>query len=150
MNEQYFSELNGYLVKDSRAVHTYDNVSSMKSDTNLRAGTHVRTKGYYNINDGGSAEYYVRNKTIDDVENNGTTHFVGDTLVAELITNGILNVVGNLKNTQNIFAYLMCIESRYQYYKEPEMVDYADKIEDMVDFDKAEVINSINSNIEFI
>lgn len=59
MNEQYFIELNGYLVKDRKAIHTYDNVASMKSDTNLKAGMHVKTKGYYNINDGGNAEYII-------------------------------------------------------------------------------------------
>lgn len=92
MNEQYFTELNGYLVKDNKSVHFYDTVASMKTDTKLKSGMYVKTKGYYSINDGGSAEYYIRTKTGTDVEDNGSIHFIG-TLVAELIPqNNIINI----------------------------------------------------------
>ena len=78
------SILNGYKIKDKKAVRYYDTISNMKSDTTLKAGMYVKTKGYYSVNDGGNAEYYIRTKTNEDVEDNGSIHFIGD-LVAELI-----------------------------------------------------------------
>ena len=53
------SILNGYKIKDKKAVRYYDTISNMKSDTTLKAGMHVKTKGYYSVNDGGNAEYYI-------------------------------------------------------------------------------------------
>ena len=85
MNNQFFTSLNGYKVKDEYALHTYDTVGNMKADTKLKEGMHVKTKGYYNANDGGSAEYLIRNKSNNDLEDNGSIHFVQNNLVAELI-----------------------------------------------------------------
>ena len=59
MNEQYFTSLNGYYVKDKEAIHTYDSVAEMKADSKIREGSYVKTRGYYNVNDGGSSEYYI-------------------------------------------------------------------------------------------
>lgn len=89
MNEQYVREINGYKIKDEEAIRTYENVSSMKSDTKLTEGMYVKTKGYYNINDCGGAEYLIRVKTNSDTEDNGTIHFTQNNLVAELISNEI-------------------------------------------------------------
>ena len=85
MNEQYFTSLNGYIVKDPKSIHTYNTVLDMKSDIKLKDGDFVKTKGYYNVNDGGSAEYYIRNKTNEDIEDNGLIHFITDYVVAELL-----------------------------------------------------------------
>ena len=87
MNEQYFTELNGYLVKDGKAVHFYDTVASMKSDTKLKSGMYVKTKGYYSANDGGSAEYIVRELAQNETTDNGYTHLLNNGLVAELLIN---------------------------------------------------------------
>lgn len=57
MNE--FSKLNGYDVKDKKAIRYYDTVASMKSDSTLKEGMFVKTKGYYQINDGGNATYNI-------------------------------------------------------------------------------------------
>lgn len=84
MNEQYFSELNGYLVKDSRAIHTYDSIASMKADTKLKEGYHVKTKGYYESNDGGFGEYVI----VDDntlIDDGGSIHVLENGLRAVLI-----------------------------------------------------------------
>ena len=51
--------INGYSIKDEKAIRTYDSVALMKSDRKLKEGQHVKTRGYYSINDGGSAEYYI-------------------------------------------------------------------------------------------
>lgn len=40
-------------------VRYFDTVANMKSATDLRAGDMVVTKGYYEVNDGGGAEYFV-------------------------------------------------------------------------------------------
>ena len=56
-----FSTLNGYKVKDKKAIRYYDTVNDMKSDTTLKNGMHVKTKGYYSVNDGGGSEYYITN-----------------------------------------------------------------------------------------
>ena len=63
----------------------YDTVADMKADTKLKVGDMAVTLGYYEINDGGSAKYIIRNKKEDDVEDNGSIHFINDKIVAELI-----------------------------------------------------------------
>lgn len=51
--------INGYPVKDEKAIRSYNTVALMKADTKLRVGQHVKTKGYYESNDGGAAEYII-------------------------------------------------------------------------------------------
>jgi hypothetical protein len=82
------SILNGYKIKDKKAVRYYDTISNMKSDTTLKAGMYVKTKGYYSINDGGNAEYYITDTeslTLYQEELTGG-------LYATLIINDILNI----------------------------------------------------------
>lgn len=71
--------------------YTADNVSMLKIKE-CEVGDVVKTLGYYKINDGGGALYLIREKTEDDVEDGGSIHFVGDNLVAELITNNEINI----------------------------------------------------------
>lgn len=54
-----FSTLNGYKVKDKKAIRFYDTVDDMINDSTLKEGMHAKTKGYYNVNDGGGAEYHI-------------------------------------------------------------------------------------------
>lgn len=54
-----FSNLNGYDVKDKKAIRYYDTVADMKSDTTIKEGQTVATLGYYAVNDGGNSEYYI-------------------------------------------------------------------------------------------
>lgn len=53
------SILNGYKIKDKKAIRFYDTVQDMKDDTTLKEGMHVKTKGYYSLNDGGASEYHI-------------------------------------------------------------------------------------------
>lgn len=53
------SVINGYDLKDKKAKRYYDNVQSMKTDTLLKLGMFVETKGYYECNDGGKAIYHI-------------------------------------------------------------------------------------------
>ena len=91
MNEQFFTSLNGYKVKDEYAVHTYDTVADMKIDSKLKSGMHVKTKGYYSANDNGKGEYII----IDDntlVADNGSIHDLTNGLKAILIIDNSINV----------------------------------------------------------
>ena len=53
------SKLNGYDIKDKKAVRTYDTVALMKADETIKEGQHIKTRGYFNINDGGNGDYYI-------------------------------------------------------------------------------------------
>ena len=43
----------------SNVAWTFDSVSEMASATNLIAGSYAQTYGYYSVNDGGGAKYYI-------------------------------------------------------------------------------------------
>lgn len=76
--------LNGYKIKDEKAIRSYDTVASMKADTKLKEGYHVKTKGYYETNDGGNSEYFI----VDDetlVDDGGSIHVLNNGLRAILI-----------------------------------------------------------------
>ena len=83
--------LNGYKIKDEKAVRTYESIASMKADTKLKEGYHVKTKGYYEANDGGHGEYVI----LDDetlVDDGGSIHVLTNGLRAKLIVNDNINV----------------------------------------------------------
>jgi hypothetical protein len=74
-------------------IFHYDNINNMKSATNLKNGNYAQTGGFYQINDNGSAKYYIRNKNTDEVENGITTFEITNTnLIAELIKTDTINV----------------------------------------------------------
>lgn len=76
--------LNGYKIKDEKAVRSYESVALMKADTKLKEGYHVKTKGYYEANDGGHGEYII----VDDetlVDDGGLIHVLTNGLRAKLI-----------------------------------------------------------------
>ena len=84
--------LNGYKIKDEKAVRSYETVALMKADTKLKEGYHVKTKGYYEANDGGHGEYVI----VDDetlVDDGGSIHVLNNGLRAKLIIeNDTVNV----------------------------------------------------------
>lgn len=80
------SKLNGYDIKDKKAIRTYDTVALMKADTTIKEGQHVKTKGYYLANDGGHAEYVIKSNS------NSYYETLNNELVAELITDNIIDV----------------------------------------------------------
>ena len=87
-----FSTLNGYKVKDKKAIRFYDTVALMKADTTLKNGMHVKTKGYYSANDGGSGEYIIVNDNTL-VDDGGSIHTLDNDLKAQLI---IINESANI------------------------------------------------------
>lgn len=87
--------LNGYKIKDEKAVRSYETVAEMKADTKLKEGYHVKTKGYYQANDGGHGEYVI----VDDdtlVEDGGSIHVLTNGLRAKLLIDNeiIINSFG--------------------------------------------------------
>ena len=84
--------LNGYKIKDEKAIRSYESVAQMKADTKLKEGYHVKTKGYYEANDGGHGEYVI----VDDdslVDDGGSIHVLSNGLRAKLIIeNSSVNV----------------------------------------------------------
>ena len=80
--------LNGYKIKDEKAVRSYETIALMKADTKLKEGYHVKTKGYYEANDGGNAEYII----VDDetlVDDGGSIHVLTNGLRAILLNTEI-------------------------------------------------------------
>lgn len=77
--------LNGYKIKDEKAVRSYESIAQMKADTKLKEGYHVKTKGYYEANDGGHGEYVIVDDTL--VDDGGSIHVLTNGLRAKLITN---------------------------------------------------------------
>lgn len=67
-------------------VYNFDTIDDVKSNLYLQNGDMISTKGFSNINDGGKANYLIRNKTNEDIEDNDNIIFLdNDNLVAEKI-----------------------------------------------------------------
>ena len=86
------SELNQTNVQLSQKVTNYSNVSLMKKDVTLKSNCTVVTHGYFNVNDGGGATYIIRQKQDGDIEDGGYIHFLDNSLVAEMIVDGNIDI----------------------------------------------------------
>lgn len=83
--------LNGYKIKDEKAVRSYESIAQMKADRKLKEGYHVETEGYYEANDGGHGEYVI----VDDdtlVDDGGLIHVLSNGLRAKLIIDNKVNI----------------------------------------------------------
>lgn len=91
-SEQAVETANSALtaVTTGRAVW-YNTVADMVAD-DIEVGVVAVTKGYYLVNDGGSAVYIVRTRVAGDVDDGGSIIFLNNGTTAELITNGVVNV----------------------------------------------------------
>ena len=81
-----------YDIKDETArniidkqLYSFGTLNEMTSSTLLKNGDFAKTLGFYEINDGGNANYYIRTKTNNEVVNNITLFEITNDLVAELI-----------------------------------------------------------------
>lgn len=80
------STLNGYKIKDKKAIRYYNTVADMVADTTLKNGMQVKTSGYYQTHDNGQGEY----KIIDDntlLADNGSIIALQNGLYAKIIIN---------------------------------------------------------------
>lgn len=72
---------------------TFDTVADMVASENLINGSYAVTLGYHSLNDDGGATYKIRTVTNEDVADGGSIIALNDnTLVAELIKDGVINV----------------------------------------------------------
>lgn len=92
--------INGYNVKDVKAVRTYDTVALLKADRKLKQGQHVKTRGYYSVNDGGNAEYYITNSQSESDYQENLENGLYATLILEDKTL-ILDTIGCYGNGDN-------------------------------------------------
>lgn len=69
----------------NKKIYFFNDINSMKLSTDIINGMLIKTKGYYNENDGGDGFYFVRNKTNEDIEDNAFIIFLQNNLVAELL-----------------------------------------------------------------
>lgn len=105
-----FSTLNGYKVKDKKAIRYYDNVELMKSDTTLKSGMHVKTEGYYSVNDGGGS-YYVIKDSSDNYYETLNNELVAELEIGNIITPEMFGAYGDGTHDDstafnNLFSYL--------------------------------------------
>lgn len=70
---------------------TYNSIDEMKQG-NVECDSIVKTTGYYECGDGGGANYLIRTKLETDIEDNGSIHFIRNSLVAELIIENEINL----------------------------------------------------------
>ena len=86
-------DINGNTLTSelNKKPYYYNNVANMKADTKLKAGDMAITLGYYEVNDGGRAEYNIieDNTLVDD---GGSIHDLNNGLKAKLIIDNFVNV----------------------------------------------------------
>lgn len=63
-----------------------DTTTTMSTNIDIKSGSNVKTRGFYTINDGGSALYNVHTKDSSETANGMDKIAIGDTLIAELVT----------------------------------------------------------------
>lgn len=114
--EELFDEANQNLKK----IKHFNSIAEMKADATILDTYMVVTLGYYKKNDGGGATYLIRTKTSNDVEDDGTIHFISNNLVAELVIKnntltpeefGIINLEDATEKLQKLIDY--CIANDY-------------------------------------
>lgn len=100
------SEIDEAIEKSNEAINTansalvavttgrsvwFNNVAEMVA-TDIEAGVTAETKGYYVANDGGNALYLIRQEKSGDVVDGGSLIALDNGNMAELVTNGTVNV----------------------------------------------------------
>ena len=85
VNAEYVKTEDGESIEDklNKKPYYFDTVADMKASTDLKEENVVITLGYYEINDGGGAEYKIRTKLDTDIDDG--FKIIIDNLVAELI-----------------------------------------------------------------
>lgn len=90
--------INGYDIKDAKAVRTYDTLALLKADRKLKQGQHVKTRGYYSNGDGGSAEYYITNTQSESEYQENLENGLYATLIIKDNTVNIKQVGSDINN----------------------------------------------------
>lgn len=82
-----FSRLNGYDVKDKKAIRHYNTLTDLKADESLQTGEIVKIMGYSVLNDGGNMPFIIREKTVTDTDGEKGIFILNNNLVAEKVIN---------------------------------------------------------------
>lgn len=135
--------LNGYKIKDEKAVRSYETVALMKADTKLKEGYHVKTKGYYEANDGGEAEY----KIVSIESESKHQEQLNNELYAELIFNKEINtkqfgIVGDGETDESELLQEFFNTEADVYIINSENI----LIDDDIDIPSNSIINFINNS----
>ena len=93
MNEQFFTSLNGYKVKDEYALHTYDTLANMKNDSKLKNGSRVKLLGLYDKNDINPRIYEIQEKNQNDKNQGLYSIILPNNLVAKTNNTNKLNTI---------------------------------------------------------
>ena len=84
--QEIVEAINGFTLSGvAQKAVWFDSVSSMQR-ADIPAGATAATRGYYTVNDGGNAFYYIREKAQSDVEDGIYIIFLDNENVAELIS----------------------------------------------------------------
>lgn len=83
--------LSGIIASGDGRVVPFDNVAQL-IDADVVAGQIAFTLGYHDIGDGGAGVYNIRAKTPYDVDDGGSIIVLDNSNVAELITDGVVNI----------------------------------------------------------
>ena len=89
--KNYVDSIIAGIVAAGNDVIVVDNVATMKA-TDLTDGMYVTTAGYHEVNDGGNGLYAIRAAQVGDVDDGGSVIILDNGNVAELITDGTVNV----------------------------------------------------------
>ena len=116
---------NTYDIKDALAIHFFDTINDFKNATNLLNGMLVKTKGYYNVNDGGDAYYYITNENITS-----DNYFI---LSLQNNLKGILIIENNIINIRQLGAKSCSITDLSRHDIAPYITAYINKIKEIPD-----------------
>lgn len=89
--KNYVDSVIAGIVAAGNDVVVLDNVAIMKA-TDLADGMYASTAGYHEVNDGGNGFYAIRAAQVGDVDDGGSVIILDNGNVAELITDGTVNV----------------------------------------------------------
>ena len=114
MNQEV-KTINGYTIKDEKAIRTYDTVALMKTDRKLKEGQHVKTRGYYSINDGGGVEYYITDTSSESDYQENLENGLYATLLVKENTVNILQCGAKNNNSTDVGTLINTLMNIYNY-----------------------------------
>lgn len=86
-----------YNIKDAylreKAITSYNSVNDMVTSNNLVINSLVKTNGYYSVNDGGGAYYYIREATNQDTPDGLFLISINNLIAEYIIVDNTINIL---------------------------------------------------------
>ena len=86
-----------YNIKDAylreKAITSYNSVNDMVTSNNLVINSLVKTNGYYSVNDGGGAYYYIREATNQDTPDGLFIISINNLIAEYIIVDNTINIL---------------------------------------------------------